>query len=362
MIPSSSGAGLSRGGSLMKKIFAVLLALSLLLGAFSVASAAGAGAPKIQKQPTSQTTDKKGKVTFSFRATNFSPEESSWHFIDPATGREYTGPELREAMAEVKGFKLTVSNGKQVLTLTGVPESMHGWEVFVRLVNKGYEIDTDHVRLWYYGLDQTDEPSAPAGSETGPSGNGTENETGNGNSGAGDAPEELAGAGTITVTASKATLYPLDSDGNPLEDQGASSLTFVGSGSVAVRSDREVQYWTVNGIRIEPMSDVTGFVLKNITSDLSISAKYAKSASSADEIDPDNPCMVTCTGCIFTYHAGGLRSVSSGEVPCGATITVFCESTDAAAKGYRINGGEPEHAGSASFRLKIEDDTVITCP
>ena len=330
----------------MKKVFAVLLALCLVLGIFSAALATSAGAPKFQKQPTSQTTNRQKNVTFTFRATNFTPDESSWHFINPSTGEEYTGPQLREAMASYKGFKLTVSNGKQNLNLTAVPEIMHGWEVFVRLGNNGYEIDSDHVRLWCYGVDENSGNTPAAGTDAARPGS----------------TEELSGSGTVTVTANKVTLYPLDSDGNPLEDQAASSLTFVGSGNVAVRSEKPVQYWTVNGIRIEPAGEVNSFVLKNISTDLTISAKFAKGSSSAEGIDPDNLCMVTCTGCIFTYHAGGLRSVSSGEVPAGATITVFCESTEASARGYRINGGSPEHAGSASFRLKIEDDTEISCP
>ena len=66
-------------------------------------------------------------------------------------------------------------------------------------------------------------------------------------------------------------LCPVDARGNLLEEQAASTLTFENAGSVAVRSDVPVRYWLINGIRIEPVESVTGFVLKNIMTDLSIS-------------------------------------------------------------------------------------------
>jgi hypothetical protein len=130
---------------------------------------------------------------------------------------------------------------------------------------------------------------------------------------------------------------------------------------VIVTSETPVKYWMLNGMRVETDTDTpTRLLLKNITSDLTLGAKFQKASNAtAEEVDPDSPCEVTCTGCTFTYHKGGLKSVSSGSVPAGATIIVFTSDVKAAQKGFSINGEAPEYQGSTSFRLKIEDDTTI---
>ena len=342
----------------MKKLVSLLMILCLVLGVSCQALAVGA--PKITQQPVSVTTDRAGSVTLSFRATDFTPNDSSWHFVEPDTGKEWTGPQLRDEMKarKVKNFTLTAADGKQKLILSGVPKFMHGWEVYAVLVGGGFKVETDHIRIWYYGMqkDESGDSLAKSSVVTSPDGTGTA-------AGTAADPEVPAGPKVITVTAEKVNLYPVDSHGDAILDQAASSLTFEDSGSVAVRSDEPVKYWMINGIRIEPDdSSLTGFVLKNITSDLTISAKIQKASSvAADEIDPDTPCEITCVGCSFTYHKGGLSSVTSGTVPLGATIIVFTTS-ESAAKGFSINGDAPEHQGSTSFRLKIEDDTTITVP
>lgn len=363
----------------MKKIVSLLLILCLALG-ISV-SAFAVGAPKITKQPVSVTTDKQGNLTLSFRASDFVPNDSSWHFIEPETGNEWTGPQLRDEMKarKVKGFTLTASDGKQKLVLNKVPKFMHGWEVYALLVNGSFKVETDHIRVWYYGLDKTEDedslakssvvssPEAAGGSETSEK---TAPESGSAEPAGETAPaeeaEEEAPAAPkiITITANKVTLCPVDSRGNAILDQAAPSLTFEDSGSVAVISDEPVKYWTINGIRIEPSGVCpTSFVLKNITTDLVISAKIQQSAVNipAEDVDPNTPCNVTCTGCSFTYHSGGLSSVTSGTVPAGATIIVFSTDPDAASKGFTING-TPDHKGTTSFRLKITGDTTITVP
>jgi hypothetical protein len=116
-------------------------------------------------------------------------------------------------------------------------------------------------------------------------------------------------------------------------------------------------------MRIEPLDgNVTGFTLKNVTTSLSISAKLDKTARSNTGVNPEVQCQVTCSGCVFTYHAGSLISVESGTVPAGATVFVSAQNPEAAANGYIINGGAPEHQGSSSFRLVITGDTTITLP
>lgn len=355
----------------MKKLIALLLSLCLVLGVSSAALAAGA--PKIYKQPESKVREKNNQVTFSISADNYDQKESGWRFVNPDTGEEFNVVQLRDEVFKEFKFDYKATNRKQKVTLLNVPDSMHGWEVYMHLSMNGFSIDSERVRLWCFDpaegapASTTDVPSdTPADTPAEPAPSADVPETSDPETfPAEDIPEaeqsDPEAPKIITVTADKLTLCPVDARGNLLEDQAAPSLTFENSGSVAVRSDAPVKYWLINGIRIEPVEDVTGFVLKNITTDLSISAKLS-GGSDASEIDPDTPCQVTCTGCVFTYHKGNLSSVSSGTVPLGASIIVFTDSADAAAKGYSINGADPDHVGSTSFRLKIEGDTTITIP
>ena len=358
----------------MKKAFTLLLVFCLILSLSSAAFAAGA--PKIKKQPVSQTTDKGGNVTFEFEATGFT--DVSWRFVNPETGEEWTGKQLADVIT-AKGFTISVANGRQKVKLTKVPEEMHGWDVYAVISNKsGYSVNTNVVKLWCFGLEQTSsaqapvqqpevtpEPASGQQQEQVPAGDPpvVEQIPEEGQSAAGQEEDPVpAGPKTITVTAENLTLIPVDSRGNLLEDEAAHSLSFVGSGNVAVRSETPVKYWIVNGMRIEPMDSVNGFVLKNVTSDLTISAKLDRGSAPAEEVDPDNMCQVTCEGCVFTYNGGNLRSVSSGSVPAGAQIIIMAASGSDVSKGFCVNGGEPEHKGSTSFRLKITEDTVITVP
>jgi len=389
----------------MKKILALLLALCLVLGLS--ASALAAGAPKIVQQPTTQTTNKNGSATFTFKVSKNSPfnvNESGWRFLNPATGEVFTSLELRELMADVKGFQLKASDKKRTLSLKNVPETMHGWEVYVVLVNNGYTVTSDHATLWCYGLEQvaptprlasptetepTPEPQPASPTETEPTAEPAPEPTAEPTAEptpeptaeptaepaaeptAEPTPEPTAeptpepvpeGPKEITVTAEKLKLVPLDSHGNPLEDQAASTLVFQGSGDVAVRAESPVKYWLVNGIRILPTENVTGFILKNITTDLSISAKFDDTAAPAAALDPNRPCTVTCEGCVFTYHGGGLSSVTAGSVPAGASVIIRADAEADVSGGYSINGGEPVNAGKTSFMMQITEDTVITLP
>ena len=380
----------------MKKVVSLLLVLCLVLGIASMALAAGA--PRINKHPESKTTNKNRQVTFSIDAENFSQKESGWRFVNPATGEEFTVIQLRDDVFKSEKFDYKASDKKKKITLINVPDAMHGWEVYMHLAGNGYELDSERVRLWCYGLEEgqltapaadvaPDEPAEPPVEEPAespaeepaeepaetPAEPQAEEPAEEPAETPAETPVEETPAETpaedpealpynpdepriITVSAENLTLCPVDARGNLLEDQAAATLTFENSGSVAVRSDAPVKYWLINGIRIEPVESVTGFVLKNIMTDLSISAKLDQAGSSAD-VDHDTPCQVTCTGCSFTYRKGGLSSVTSGTVPLGATIIVFTDNADA---GYSINGGAPEHAGSTSFRLEITGDTTIT--
>ena len=361
----------------MKKIVSLLLVLCLLLGVSCSALAAGE-TPVFTQQPVDSTTDRYGNLSLIFKGENFTPNESSWHFVDPDSGNEWTGPQLRDEMKarKINNFTLTASEGKQKLYLTNVPKFMHRWEVYVVLVKDGVKVESNHIHIYWQGLDPTKKYEAAAKDSGKTTATNDGKTTTSGKDGKTADGKTTAADGTaaaqaepdpdvpkiITVTADKVTLCPVDSRGNALEDKAATSLTFEDSGNVAIRSETPVKYWIVNGIRIEPTESLTSFVLKNVTTDLTISAKFAKSAASSETVDPDSPCEVTCVGCTFTYHKGGLKSVSSGTVPSGATIIVFTSDAKPAAKGFTVDGVSGENQGLSSFRLKIEDDTTISVP
>ena len=233
----------------MRKLSVLLLVFCLVIVVFSVAGADGA--PKFKKQPVTQTTDKKGTAVFTFRAVDFDSALSSWHFINPETGEDLTGPQLREYFSGVKGFSLVASNGKQHLTMKKVPDALHGWTVYVVLANKnGYTVVSDKVQLFCSSVMQSLDTTADAGTNTA-------------------LPE------SITIRAENLTLMPLDKDGNPAADEPASVLTVAPPASVLVKSEQPVEYWTINGIVFQPADSIGSFILGNITSDLTVSASYS---------------------------------------------------------------------------------------
>ena len=376
----------------MKKILALLLTLCLVLGIASAALAAGA--PKITKQPVSATTDKNGKVTFSLKVKN--AKGITWKFINPENGEEILASQISKLF---KGLKVSGQN-RTTLVLKNVPDEMHNWSLYCHLTGNGYKVDSDIVQLKVYGLpdeptpapepeitpepepeitpepvpEVTPEPVQEITPEPQPDSVPSPETNPESSPEATPVPSEEPVdpfrtaedaqineqlSRIITVSAEGLILCPLDARGKPIEDQQADTLTFEGSGDISVRSENPVKYWVINGIHVEPEGDVKGFVLKNITQDLTISAKV-EMASSAADVDESVQCQVTCTGCSFTYLAGDLRSAVSGSVPSGAVITVMADSVDAAAKGYSINGGPAEQEGKLSFRLTVTGDTAIT--
>ena len=348
----------------MKKLLAFLLVLCLALGLASVALAAG---PKISKQPESATTDEKGTVTFKLKASGY--KGLTWRFVNPETGEETPGKKLGSIFKQIKISGVN----KTSITLKHVPEEMHGWYVYCHLTGNGYEVDSDKVRLLVYGMPDPDEASpAPSGGETDtePLPPETTAEQPSGESGAPAAEPEpmhqdengnwVPGAAEevkiITIRAKDAILYPIDSYNNLVEDEAAAELTFEGSASLAVRADGEVRYWELNGMRLETVESVTGFTLRNVTSDLVITAVPAN--RQAQEIDESNLVTVTCEGCKFTWNKGGLKNVTSGQVPAGSEILII--ASPAPGSGYSLNGGPFEDAGKMSVRRTVTEDTVIT--
>ena len=433
----------------MKKIIGLILVFVLL---FAVASEAFAGGkPQITQHPESATVKKGGKVSFSVK-TKGTVSTYVWYFINPATGEQYTGRQLSGA---VKGVKVEKPNSKTI-TLKNVPESMHGWKVYVHVNGNGYKIDSEQATLLIAGMDNPEaspsektadapakEPAKDASAKTPAlisveflkqSANLKENVeivavtspdvvkltmftdnkavkswtdgyTDDGNtrtwkatyafSGAGDrtldfvaydagdtpsdaksasikitkaaesSAEETAavdeGPKTFTVKATSKILRQLDDTGNVTDDAPVSSLEITGIGYVLVTSEEPIISWTLNGIRVQPAEPVNEFRVLNVTSDLSIDVKTARTSAADAVVDETRMCKVTCTGCTFSYSRGGLRSVTEGEVPAGAPINIIADSSDLAKNGYSVNGGDPENKGKASFKLTVSEDVNIVC-
>lgn len=352
----------------MKKIIGLVLVFILV---FSVVSGAFAGSrPKITKQPETATIKKGGTVSFSIK-TSGTVKTIIWYFVDPASGSTYTGKQLSGA---VKGVKVQNPNSKKI-TLSKVPEALHGWTVYAHVNGNGYKIDSDKVQLLIAGMDTpAEEPKA----ETPPAENPPADEP---------VPQELAAdvtpavtetpaepapapaaapaqdqqSGPFRVTATSKVLKRLDDSGNVIDDTLVSTLEFEDYGYVLVTSEDPIVSWTLNGIRVHPDQPVREFMITNITSDLVIDVKVQRTAAADVVVDETRLCKVTCTGCTFTYIRGRLISVTEGEVPAGAPVNVSANTADLARGGYRINGGEPENAGKAGFQLIVNGDVEIIC-
>ncbi len=132
----------------MIKRFISLILVLILVFALS-ANAFAAGKPKITKQPATATVKTGGTVKFQIK-TSGTVDSIIWHFIDPATGKDYTGRKIADA---VKGLKVGNPNGSTI-TLKKVPESMHGWTVYAHVNGNGYHVDSDKVLLLISGMDK----------------------------------------------------------------------------------------------------------------------------------------------------------------------------------------------------------------
>ena len=366
----------------MKKLLGIVLTLCLILT--FAADAFAASKPEITKQPETATTSKKGAVSFSITVKG-TVSSCTWYFVNPETGDKVSGKKLSST---VKGVKVSNPNSKKI-SLSHVPESMHGWSVYCHVNGNGYKIDSDTVSLYVYGMDipETDASAAPADggeakteaepaqapAETNPAPASAAAESGE--SAAPQSGEQTMGTDqgegadsdlvvenrTITVTSSAKNLFKLDNKGNIMDASPVSSLEFTNAGSFAVRSDDPIKSWTVNGIRFEPAQPVNEFKVMNVTDSIALDVKISRATAAETEVDESKMCKVTCKGCTFTYHSKGLRSVTEGEVPSGAPIKIIADNSDLAAGGYRINGGEPENIGKASLQLTVTDDVTIIC-
>ena len=364
----------------MKKLLGIILTLCLVLTL--AADAFAASKPEITKQPETATTSKKGAVAFSISVKG-SVSSYTWYFVNPETGDKVSGKKLSST---VKGVKVSNPNSKKI-SLSHVPESMHGWSVYCHINGNGYKIDSDTVTLYVYGMDipETGSSEAPAADadakpEAEPASAPVESNPAPAVAESGESASQQGGdqaVGTdqgegadsdliienraITVTSSSKNLFRLDNKGNITDASPVSSLEFNNAGSFAVRSDEPIKSWTVNGIRFEPAQPVNEFKVMNVTESIALDVKIARTSAAEAEIDESKMCKVTCKGCTFTYLSKGLRAVTEGEVPSGAPIRIIADNSDLAAGGYSINGGEPENVGKASLQLTVTDDVTIVC-
>ena len=376
----------------MKRFLGLILALCLV---FAIAAEAfAAGKPEFTEQPKSATTDKKGTVSFSVKVkTNGAKVTYTWYFVNPANGEKVSGKKLNTV---VKGVKVSKPNSAKV-TLKKVPESMHGWQVYCHINGNGYKVDSETVTLNVFGLDPVESPATPQdlteaegsaepAAETAaepaeePAAEPAEGAEAPEGEAAEPAPEseaepepepepipfaEESDAGDfesreITVSATGDFLYALDSLGKAASDTPVSTLTFMNTGNVSIRSADPIKSWTINGIRFESESAQNVINLYNIDEDIAISLNVAQKTAASAQIDENVTCKVTCEGCVFTCTTSGIRKADQGEVPSGSVITVITASgTEALANGYIINGGEPDHKKQASFQLTVTEDTTI---
>ena len=363
----------------MKRVLVFLLMLCMLLGCFTSAFAK----LEILEQPVSQTVKERGKATFSFKVTKQQQMGITWYFVNPDNGEEITGKNIRKTF---KGLKVTNPNS-QKMTLRNIPVAMHGWSLYARCKAGGAAVETDIVQILIEGMDPPDialpkrltavENKEPAEQKSAKSesssGEADAEKTASESEEEKDAPEaesenssiaaeQEPEPAVISITASNALLYPVNAKGKASEE-GSSSMSFKGSASfyVAPSSEGEVQYWTINGVRMEPDTQVTGFTFRGVTSDRSVSAKIRKASSDASaDLDYQNMCKITCSNCFFTFMPDGITYAAEGEVPAGAKITVIAGQGADLDKGYTINGEAGQQQNKVTFTMIVEADTSFS--
>lgn len=365
----------------MKRILGLVLVFCLV---FSILAEAVAE-PKweISEQTKYVIKEKKGKassVTISVKVKG-KGIKYQWVFVDPNNpDRTSTGKKVAKEIEELKGLKVA-NPTKSKITLTNIPEALNGWKVYCHLYSNAYKMDTDPVVIVLPGMEpppESDEPAdaeggdedateVPAEAETTKPAESEDKKTEDAEADTENESNEegesyVAEPLEFTVTANGPYLYRIGSMGNPEGDVGVSSLTLTGSGDVAVKSEDPVKSWTINGIRYEPQDVVYGFKMFNLSSDTSVSLKAAAKVAASANVDESTYLRVSCTGCTFTYLPKGLKKVAEGEVPSGAVIFVVADGSEAASRGYSINGSEAQYPGASSIQVTVTEDTFIVIP
>ena len=137
----------------MKRILALILVLCF---SFLFAAEAFAAKPEFTEQPETATTNKKGEVSFSVTVKG-KANSYSWFFVNPKNGKKIAGKKLSK---KVKGVKVTGTNRAKI-TLTHVPESMHGWLVYCQITTgNGGKVQSDYALLLVDGMEVTEDMTA----------------------------------------------------------------------------------------------------------------------------------------------------------------------------------------------------------
>lgn len=359
----------------MKKAIGLILVFCLLFT--FAADAFAAGKPNIKKQPVDGKV-KNGKVSFQVKVSG-SVDSYTWYLINPETNEAVSAKQLKKNKTIPK---LVISGENRAkLSLSKVPESMHGWTVYCHIAGNGYKVDSDSVLILYPGKDVPDKESpsgsddssaepedkAKADSSDASDDSGSESagqqpidsDTASPENDAGEPADENedtpAASSVVAVSSSARVLYPLDQpDAKP-----ASKLEFTGSGSFMVKSEEPISSWSVNGVRFELAEPVFEFKVTNVTSSLNLDFSIQRKAASAIVVDESKPCTVTCEGCTFTCIPRKLYSVTEGQVPAGSQITVIAGNPASAKNGYVINGADPDYQDLSSFSLIVDEDMKI---
>lgn len=347
----------------MKRILGLILVCCLVFSLFAEALAEPNW--EITQQTKIETNTKKKTITLSVKVKSKGKIQYKWVFVNPENPEDTVTGKKISSDKRFKGIKVSGAT-KNKLVLSKIPEALHGWSVYCHLYSSNaYFLDTDPVVISVPGLEPIENAEASSG-KSGDEGETTADskDTAKKEEGGETGDEEEgdyvpAEPKDFTVTANGKYLFKIDSLGNPEGTEGASSLTFTDSGNVAVRSEEAFRSWTVNGVRFEPEGEINGFKMFNLSSDTSISLKVAAKTAASAKIDESVTLQVTCQGCSFTYLPKGLKKATQGEVPSGAVIYVFADSSEAAASGYSINGGEAQSPGASSIQVTVTEDTTI---
>ena len=316
----------------MKRILGIILMVCLVFSLVSEAFAAPDW--EIIEQPKCTTTKKSIVLSIKTKGTGI---KYQWVFVNPEDPDDtVTGKNLPKKFKAIKVKNYT----KSKITLTKVPEELHGWKVYCHLYGNGYQMDSEPTVVAVYGLeppeepesadepDDSEEPDEPesadepedsdepatgdeGGDEEAPATVGTEDgneeddaepeDESKGEAEPETEPEDETAAepeteaepepekepGGFSVTADGAYLFELDSDGNVNEEaEGVSTLSFADAGNFAFRSEEPFSSWFVNGLRFETENEITGFKVFNVTEDTAVALTEAgirTVASSPDE-------------------------------------------------------------------------------
>ena len=368
----------------MKRFLSFLMVLCLALTMTSVASAAAK--LRIIEQPVSQTVKAGGSATFTVKAKGVGDASITWYFTNPLTGESTTGRKLTEVF---KGLKVKGPNSLKI-TLSMIPESMHGWTLHCHIGPKSGGVSSDTVMILIQGLEP---PVLPTPTPTPkPSVSGAPSPYGSSDSSGSSSKENSSAPGQSSVVAvkepvvikgsSKFELYALDGKGN-VTGSAQTELKFPdGKANFFVQlpegTEGTIQYVKIDSVRLTPTGDLTGLSVRGWDHSSSVSVKVLKPGSenggvsetmqllekereaekeAVESVDTSSLVNVTCTNCRFS--GWNYSFAESGQVPVGTTITVV-SSGGWIKKGYSVNGAKAAYKNQASFQMVVEGETSIT--